>query len=126
MMLPSPSVQRFLSAIPAWAQEQPDLHAVYLVGSYARGTARPDSDVDLVLLVDDPGRYLAYTGWTGRFGDVIWLQVEEYGKVTSLRAGYADGREVEYGLAAPDWGDDPADEGTQRVIADGLKVLFRR
>ncbi len=122
----TPAVQKFLNAVAAWAQEQPDIRAVYLVGSYARGTAHPDSDIDLVLLADDPVRYLAYTSWTGRFGAVLWLQVEDYGKVTSLRTGYTNGREVEYGLTTPDWGKDPADEGTQQVIAGGLKALFER
>ncbi|WP_210730372.1 nucleotidyltransferase domain-containing protein [Streptomyces sp. S816] len=37
-----------------------------LVGSYARGAARPDSDVDIVLLKADPARYLTDTAESRR------------------------------------------------------------
>ncbi len=33
-----------------WARTQPDIRALLLVGSWARDAARPDSDVDLVVL----------------------------------------------------------------------------
>ena len=47
-------VERLLRQVVAWAAEQDEVQAVVLVGSYARGDARADSDVDLVLLVEDP------------------------------------------------------------------------
>jgi predicted nucleotidyltransferase len=47
----------FFAKISAWASARPDIHAAALVGSHARGTAKPDSDIDIVLLVDDPNIY---------------------------------------------------------------------
>jgi formylglycine-generating enzyme required for sulfatase activity/predicted nucleotidyltransferase len=116
----------FLSNIQTWAQRQPRVGAVLLVGSHARGTAGPDSDVDLVLLLDDPQVFLADTGWVHSFGEPVRQQVEQWGKVTSLRVWYADGREVEYGLTGLDWGSDPTDEGDMRVIRDGIRILYQR
>jgi hypothetical protein len=36
--------------------------------------------------------------WIDRFGVVETHQTEDYGKLTSLRAGYQNGTEVEYGI----------------------------
>jgi predicted nucleotidyltransferase len=60
-------IRPFLSAVATWAQCQPGVGAVVLVGSYARGSARPDSDIDLVLLLDNPQAFLADTEWVGSF-----------------------------------------------------------
>lgn len=42
----SDPVNEFLSAVVAWATEEPDIKGLALVGSHARGTARIDSDID--------------------------------------------------------------------------------
>jgi hypothetical protein len=46
--------------------------------------------------------------------------------VTSLRVWYADGLEVEFGIADRDWASAPLDAGTRRVLEEGLVVLFDR
>jgi hypothetical protein len=46
--------------------------------------------------------------------------------VTSLRVRYADGLEVEFGIADRTWASAPLDPGTRRVIEDGCIVLFDR
>lgn len=119
-------VHELVCAVVEWASTRPDVMAVALVGSYAREAATPWSDIDLVVLTDCPGQYFEDAGWAGRFGGVKREEVEEWGKVTSLRVWYANGAEVEFGFTAPDWAEPPADEGTQRVIADGIKVVFDR
>ena len=48
------TAHEFLFRFTAWAASQPDIVAVGLAGSHARGAARPDSDVDLVILSTDP------------------------------------------------------------------------
>ena len=120
------SVGQLFHRIAEWAATRPDIQALGLVGSHARGTARPDSDVDLVLIVDDPRRYLADQRWVERFGAVERTAVEDYVKLVSLRVWYADGLEVEYGLTDREWAALPLDPGTARVIGDGLKVLWER
>ena len=47
-----------LRRVAAWAAKRPDIVAVVLVGSYARGRPGMGSDVDLVVVTTDPGRYL--------------------------------------------------------------------
>jgi predicted nucleotidyltransferase len=119
-------VDQFLSAPAEWAATQPAIRAVALVGSHARGAALETSDIDLVLLVQQPQQYLEDRGWTERFGAVRQQQVEPYGKVTSLRVWYADGLEVEYGLTDTSWAALPLDAGTERVISDGMRVILER
>ena len=119
-------IQPLLRSFTAWALTDVNLVGAVLVGSHARGTARPDSDVDLVLLAVDPALYIQQPGWTSRFGCVARCQVEDYGPLTSLRVDYENGLEVEFGLAAPSWTAFPLDAGTRRVLADGASLLFER
>jgi predicted nucleotidyltransferase len=50
-----------LATIITWAKTIPDVEVVFLRGSRAKGTAKPDSDVDLALSIAgaDPLRNLA-------------------------------------------------------------------
>ena len=47
-----------------------------------------------------------------------------WGQVTSLRAFYKDGLEVEYGFSTRDWANVPMDAGSVRVVSDGMRILF--
>ncbi len=106
-------IQDFLDAFVSWASAQPDVHGIALVGSYARNAAREDSDIDLVLLTDQLRTYLEDIQWIERFGAPEKHQVEDYGKLASLRVWYQNGLEVEYGITTPDWAALPLDEGTR-------------
>ena len=120
------TVNQFLEDVTRWASRQPDIHALALVGSHARNAARQTSDIDLVLIATRPCEYLDDRGWLEQFGTVVSLQVEFYGLLTSIRAWYADGREVEYGVTDERWAAVPLDAGSRRVMADGMRVLFER
>lgn len=96
------------------------------MGSYARGAATVTSDIDLVVLTGKSDRYLRDTALVEQFGTVMSRQTEDYGKVVSLRVEYAALPEVEFGLTTPDWATAPLDDGTQKVISDGIQVLFDR
>ncbi len=119
-------IRAFIDAFTQWATAQPDIQAVALVGSYARNAATETSDIDFVILANEPSKYLENPGWINQFGSVKRQQTEKYGKLTSLRVWYVNGYEVEYGITTPDWAALPLDAGTQRVIQDGLHVLFER
>jgi predicted nucleotidyltransferase len=119
-------IQDFTRDITRWASTQSDIKAIALVGSYARDSATEDSDIDLVMLVEHPGKYLENIEWPRQFGSVERQQIEHYGLVTSLRVWYAGGREVEYGITTRHWAATPLDKGTRQVIDDGMKVLFER
>lgn len=116
----------FLEHLQAWVESREDIRAVVVVGSVARGDARPDSDVDVVLLTIDPARYLENVRWISDFGAAHRVELEVYGKVTSVRAVYGDGLEVEFAIAAADWASTPLDPGTVAVARDGIAVLLDR
>ena len=62
----------------AAAAGQRDVRAVALVGSWARGTARADSDVDVVLLAESPARYVQSGEWLSAFGAVRVIRTRRW------------------------------------------------
>jgi uncharacterized protein len=54
---------RVVGSVAAWATQQPDVIGVAVVGSWARGQARMDSNVDLVVFTDDKDHYIADGRW---------------------------------------------------------------
>ncbi len=119
-------IEDFFFNVVQWASGQPDVLAVALVGSYARGTATPTSDIDLVVLTARPQKYLGDTEWVNNFDEAAQVQFEDWGKVTSVRVWYTNGREVEFGITTAEWAAEPLDAGTREVVANGFKVLFDR
>jgi predicted nucleotidyltransferase len=119
-------VHQFLSEFSRWAASQPGMLAVALLGSYARIKATESSDVDLVIVARDPMKYVQDTRWAHHFGTISREQMENYGKVTSLRVWYSIGHEVEYGFTDETWCALPLDEGTKKVISDGMQILTER
>lgn len=117
-------VQILLNEVTKWAENKSEILGVALVGSYARHQARDDSDVDLVLLASAPQDFINNPEWIKNFGSVKSYTVEDWGLVTSLRVYYTDNLEVEYGLTSPEWASEPIDEGTRRIIFDGMQILF--
>lgn len=116
----------FIEDFMRWSTKRRDIRAVALVGSYARLAADESSDVDLVIIAEQPGEYLNNTEWTRVFGIVITKKIEEYGKLTSLRVWYESGLEVEYGFTTREWANVPLDNGTRQVVDGGLRVLFEK
>ncbi len=109
----------------AWAAHEQPIEGVMLVGSYAAGTARPDSDVDLILLAERPFDYIERREWLQPLGTVIRHVVEDYGNVRSVRVFFADVGEFEFGFASPNWASaEPIDSGTRQVLQHGSVVLL--
>jgi MFS family permease len=113
-----------LDPIAAWARGRPDVRALALVGSRARGTARPDSDLDLVLLANDPAPYVDDDAWARALGVAPTGVVRRWGPVVERRFAGPDGLELEVVVGTAAWAAiDPLDDGTRRVVADGLRIL---
>ncbi|MFV2117659.1 nucleotidyltransferase domain-containing protein [Streptomyces sp. Act-28] len=115
--------ERVVTRVTRWAAGRGDLVGVLLVGSYARGAARADSDIDFVVLTEDRTSYSG-SGWADELalGDPVgsksWGPVEEQRFVT------ASGLEVDVCIGSPEWaGTRPVDSGTHRVVADGARAL---
>lgn len=119
------SVRTFLDQFTLWAMGRLDLVGAALVGSWARGDAREESDVDLVILVREPKALISDSSWYSRFGRVESEGLEDYGRLVSRRVRYEGGLDVEFGIAAADWATSP-DEGSLRVLREGFRILVDR
>jgi predicted nucleotidyltransferase len=119
-------VDSLVERITSWAVVRPDILALAMVGSYARGIATDTSDIDFILITFHPDAFLKDLNWMIDFGRVENFQIENYGLVTSVRIWYAGGLEVEIGITDERWVAEPLDAGTIRVIDDGIRILFER
>ncbi|MDQ0579659.1 nucleotidyltransferase domain-containing protein [Streptomyces rishiriensis] len=118
-------MRRVVDRMTRWAGNRSDVVGLLLVGSCARGTAGPDSDVDLVVLSTAPARYAEDDGWAREpaLGEVI--RVRDRGTVTEWRYATASGLEVEVNVGPARWArTDPVDAGTRRVVTDGARPLY--
>lgn len=118
-----PSLGWYKRLLTAWGRENRGIEAVLLVGSYARGENREDSDLDVVILAENRVELLENQEFIHKFGKVARTQTECYGACTSLRVWYKNGWELEFGLVLPSWAARPLDQGTRRVLEDGYLVL---
>jgi predicted nucleotidyltransferase len=119
-------VDAFITGVEKWAATRSDLAAVAVVGSWARGAERQDSDLDLVLLTQRPSVYvegderiqgLAPTATSLRTGD--------WGEIVERRLILPSGLEIEVGIGHPSWADSaPVDPGTKAVVRNGLCAVY--
>lgn len=117
-------IEGFVSALKDFSAHDRYIECALLVGSYARGTNREDSDVDVILLTPNKPEMVRDQSFVRTFGKVDRRQTEYYGACTSIRVWYAGGLEVEFGLVEPSWIQRPLDPGTKRVLSDGYVVVI--
>ena len=110
------SVDNLINQFTDWAKSEVEIIGVALVGSHARGEAKPDSDIDLVIITSDPTSYINDLSWIGTFGEIKRYKVEDWGLLISLRVFFSGGPEVEFGIASLEWAAIPPDAGTARVV----------
>ncbi|MFU8851608.1 nucleotidyltransferase domain-containing protein [Micromonospora sp. SL1-18] len=119
----SREVRSVVDLVTGWASEHEDVRAVLVVGSWARGAARMDSDVDIVVLTDNP-RYAEPGVWTDRLGGEV-VRLGEWGPLREVRVRCPSGLEVEMGVVPVSWANiDPVDPGTRRVVSDGHRIAY--
>jgi len=117
-------VEALLTRAADWAGRQADIRVLLLVGSWARGNPRLDSDVDLILLTDRVQRYLDGDVLLHALGAERVVRRQNWGAIEERRLRLASGLEVEVGIGEPSWAaTQPVDEGTRRVVMDGVRVL---
>jgi hypothetical protein len=100
------------------------VRALALVGSWARGRPRCDSDVDLVVLVDEPERYRQEDDWAAELGAGEVLRRREWGAITEHRLALGGTIDLDLGIGPVSWAaTDPVDSGTYAVVRDGMRIL---
>lgn len=117
-------MKKILKDIKQWAENEKQVESIIVVGSYARGTYKKTSDIDLVIITSNKKEMLKNQNFIKVFGDVNKSQIEYYGACTSIRVWYKDGKEVEFGIVNPTWIEKPLDNGTNKVLSDGFKVII--
>ena len=123
-------LDQILTVVLRFAKSHPQIIAVALCGSRARGTARPDSDTDLSILVEDQELFKK-TDWVAQIDfkkineKVASLRDEVYGLVWSRHIILESMAQIEFSFADHSWADNEnLDEGTGKVVSDGYKILY--
>ena len=103
-----------------------DIEAAAIVGSWARDTAREDSDLDLILLTTQPAAYTDHDDWiVGLAEGARLVRTGDWGPIVERRLRLPSGLEIEVGVGLPSWTDASSiDPGTRRVVRDGIRAIF--
>ncbi len=116
-------LENFINALGTFSESTPHIDSVIIVGSYARGANKEDSDIDVVIITPNKAEMVAEQDFVKYFGEIDKKQTEYYGACTSIRVWYKNGPEVEFGIVEPTWIKQPLDSGTHRVLRNGYKVV---
>jgi molybdopterin-guanine dinucleotide biosynthesis protein A len=118
------------AAVTDWAREREDVRALLVVGSQARATVPADrwSDLDIVLIVDDPEPYAEDPSWVREFGQPVLTFLEDtpVGQ-RERRVLYETGEDVDFPLfpvTAPELLEQS--ENAAHLLARGYRVLVDR
>lgn len=118
------------AAVTEWAAEREDVLALVVVGSHARDHVPADrwSDLDLILLVEDPAPYAEDTAWIREFGKplVTFLETMPDGH-RDRRVLYETGEDVDFVLFPAAAADRiAASENATAILRRGFSVLLDR
>lgn len=96
-------IRRFLD----WAHGKPDIRAAIVIGSRARADHPADvwSDLDLVVICEDPSPYFADATWLRNFGAVhcTFLERQAVGEGVERRALYEGCLDVDFAFIPTAW-----------------------
>jgi aminoglycoside 6-adenylyltransferase len=86
-----------LQRVCAWGKAQPDIRALIVTGSYARGGADALSDLDLEIFTRTPDRYLQSDSWMTEIGPVcVYLALENDRGLPTRLIIFKDGSKVDF------------------------------
>jgi nucleotidyltransferase-like protein len=124
------STVRLSEIVAKWVRRNANTRALGMVGSWARGNPRPDSDLDLLILARNPELYftddslLAKIGFATTGYQVLSRAVVDYGARRSHKLGLSPDAAVELIFAPLNWANfDPVEPGSARIARDGLCIL---
>ncbi len=122
---------RLVEIIARWLDNEPACRALAIAGSWARGDATPDSDLDLLILTPTIERWKDNADWLPKTGlaaaghRVISSARVQYGVVFSWHVLLHPDARVEFTFADLSWAKGfPVDPGTRRVVSDGIEIMI--
>ena len=115
--------QERIRLVELWMKKNKKVEGALLIGSYAKGTQREDSDVDFIIIVEDPTEWIEKSKWVKEFGAVVSMNQENYEDVLALRVYFQDDVELEFGFVTKEWLTKPYKEATQEALSGGYKIL---
>ena len=121
---------RAFEAVRRWADRRREVVALGLAGSWARGQAGADSDIDFVILTGHPSLFRNSADWlfeiASQESDLIpshWND-EDWGDIWCRRVRFSPSTEVEFNFATPGWAStNPIAEGSRRVVSGGFLIV---
>ncbi len=123
-------LDEILTLIAEYAKSNNQILAIGLCGSWARGTARPDSDIDLSIITENK-LIFKKTDWIEELDfekineTIKYFEDRVYGRVWSRHVFLNSKTEIEFSFADKSWADtDNLDEGTRKVVSDGYKIIY--
>lgn len=121
-------VDAIASRVRHMGDSQEEIQSAIVVGSFAYGRPRMDSDIDIVLAVADRSRWVSDDAWVARLLDESFrlLREQDWGPLREQRFQTATGLEVEFGVVTGRWFATPVDPGTAKVLTDGCLILTDR
>jgi aminoglycoside 6-adenylyltransferase len=97
-------IATFLDRVTAWAAACEDVRGLVLIGSQARSDIDADvwSDVDLILSVVEPNRFLDQSDWVLALGDpaITYVEPTPIGGQQERRVLFASGLDVDFTIVA--------------------------
>jgi predicted nucleotidyltransferase len=127
----SEKVDRILTKVTQWGSQREDISAVALVGSWASGNARIDSDIDLMFLTPNTSKFRSNEAWIDEIdrenigSNVEDWEDEDYGLIWSRHIYLSDRTEIEFSFGLLSWASlDPLDSGTFGVVKNGFRILY--
>ena len=118
--------ERLLDKFVRWAGAEEDVRAAAVIGSRARTGDHPAdefSDLDIVIVVADPQRYMAAAGWVEAIG-VPWLAFVESpdgGQTMERRVLFEGGMDVDFAFMPLDPVRDMLKTGISPDMADMIR-----
>lgn len=120
------SMDTLIDTFISWAETQGDIRAAAIVGSRARMDRPADawSDLDLVVIVTDPHRYLSTTDWLTHIAvpHLTFLEPTAVGKLTERRVLFDGARDVDFIFVPTAMISDLLNQG----LDDAIALLFQR
>jgi hypothetical protein len=128
----TPEVAELLTwTVTKWVDAHSDLRGLAVVGSWARGNARQDSDLDLLILTTDLEGYRRDRAWLSDLGleeagyRLTSQRSVQYGVALSWHLNLDPAAEIELTFAGLEWAaTNPIDAGTRLVVTDAFRVVL--